>query len=154
MSIQKVNSPSFGGIRKVVSLRGSLLYREDIGFVTKRQEKDLADKGLKLSSDYKHSIENTAIIHNQKKHGSELTEAPRGQIAITEKDYELIPDILENYDCIEVELGLNRLGLQTIKYTKVYKDGTTYYLEEVRTGRKSLAFKTMYKQKRKVIPAS
>ena len=77
------------------------VFRRIISGITKRQANDYAHIGISIDSDYVHSVENTAILHNQKKHGNPATEAKRGQIAIIEEDYLLIPDILENYDNIE-----------------------------------------------------
>ena len=145
--LQQFASSALERIQKVLADKSTKVHREVISNVTEKQLKDLSDKGLVLDPSYRHSIENTAVAHNQKNHGSMETEEPRGQIAITEDDYARIPQILDSYDDIEVA-GENKLGLQTIRYRKVFPDGTSYYLEEVRTRRKSLAFKTMYKLKK------
>lgn len=48
-----------------------------------------------------HSIENSVVKHNQNRHGDPQKEEKKGQIAITEEDYQRIPEILENYDKLE-----------------------------------------------------
>lgn len=95
-----------------------------------------------------HAIDNSAIRHNQKNHGNPEKEAKKGQIAIVEDDYQLIPDILEDYDTVRKSDKTNKVGNEVVVYTKEYPDGTIYYLEEIRTGRESLAFDTMYKKKK------
>ena len=124
------------------------VHRSVVGALTDRQKKDFAANGIDVDDSYVHSVENSAIRHNQKEHGDEKKEAARGQIAITEEDYQLIPDILEDYDTVEKSPNKNKQGNDVIIYTKEYPDGTIYYLEEKRDGRGSLSFETMYKKKK------
>ena len=63
----------------------------------------------------------------------------------TKEDIEAIPQILENYD--DLFTHKNRRGQDVVVYSKIYKDGTTTYVEEVRVGRKELAMDTIYKRK-------
>ena len=149
-SIPANNEEAKGIIRTIVQLAQSLkgqVRRAVIGGITERQQQDYAAKGIPVNSGYVHSIENSAVSHNQKRHGNPAKEAKEGQIAITNADYELIPDILENYDSVELSPNRNKKGNEVIIYTKQYPDGNIYYLEEVRNGRESLAFQTMYKKK-------
>lgn len=55
-----------------------------------------------------------------------------------------IPDITDFADDV-ANAGKSRIGLNTVRYKKRV-NGVIYYLEEVRTGRKQLAFKTMWKR--------
>jgi hypothetical protein len=71
-------------------------------------------------------------------------EAGRGQIPITPADIEKIPEILEAPDKIEIS-GKTRQGLDGILYVKRF-NGTVYYVQEVRTGRRQLATVTMWKK--------
>ena len=119
-----------------------------IGGVTEEQVKDLKEQGFDIDSTWVHSMENSAIQHNQKQHGNEEKEVTHNQIAITDKDYELAIDILEDYDSVEKSPNKDKQGRDVIIYTKEFSDGTIYYLEEVREKRKSLSFKTMYKRKK------
>lgn len=122
--------------------------RAVIGGLTHRQRLDFAQTGIEVKDNYIHTVENSAIRHNQKKHGNAEREASRGQIAIVEDDYQLIPDILENYDTVELSPNKNKQVNRVIIYRKEYADGMVYYLEEKRDGRDSLAFETMYKKKK------
>ena len=69
-----------------------------------------------------------------------------GQVPIGIDDFEKIPEILGNPDKI-TGIGKNSDGLETIEYQKRF-NGTVIYVQEVRTGRRELATKTMYKRKR------
>ena len=71
-------------------------------------------------------------------------EAKRGQIAITEEDFELVPIIVKSQNIIHV--SKNKIGNDLILYEAIIKD-TFYYVEEVRKGRKELCMTTMYKRK-------
>ena len=139
-----------GVIASIVELAKTVKDRVEravIAALTPRQKQDFADSGIDVNDNFVHSIENSAILHNQKEHGDPVVEERRGQIAIEESDYALIPDILEDYDTVEKSSNKNKQGRDVIIYTKAYPDGTVYYLEEVRENRESLAFQTMYKKK-------
>ena len=139
-----------GVIAAVVELAKTVKDRVEraiIAALTPRQKQDFAEKGIDVTDNFVHSIENSAILHNQKEHGNPAVEEKRGQIAIEESDYALIPEILEDYDTVEKSPNKNKQGRDVIIYTKMYPDGTVYYLEEVRENRESLAFQTMYKKK-------
>ncbi len=127
---------------------GSIVERVVVGGITDRQKQDLNQIGVVVDKLWVHSLENSAVLHTKKQHGNSKTENKREQEAITESDYELIPDILENYDKIEKSTNKDNQGRDVIIYQKEYSDGNIYYLEEVREKRKSLAFKTMYKKKK------
>jgi hypothetical protein len=96
-------------------------------------------------SGYKHTIDVSGINHTIKNHGNEKSEASRGQIAITEKDFEKIPETLTTPDNISYA-GKDAKGNDIIRYTKKFND-EIYLFEEIRTGKKELAFETMYKRK-------
>lgn len=125
--------------------KGKLL-RRVVAKVSHKLKVDLEGK-TGIDDTYVHSIESSAIIHNQKRHGNPKSEEKRGQIAIQMDDYLQIPDIIENYDSVEVSPNKNKQGNEVLLYTKKYADGLVFYLEEVRDNRKSLSFQTMYKKK-------
>lgn len=99
--------------------------------------------GLNISG-HVHLIDTDAIRHINREHGDEETERNRGQIAIKANDYVLIPEITSNPDK-RIYGGKTNDGLNTIVSVKRLEDGSTVVVEEVRTGRKKLAVKTMYK---------
>lgn len=95
---------------------------------------------------YKHSIDAIGIRHIFNGHG-ELTETNPEQRPVTDDDIKLIPDITATYDTVKY-VGKNENGLDVLRYTKRI-NGKIYYFEEVRTGRKKLASKTLYAQSSK-----
>jgi|GEM_PF-1975295 len=104
---------------------------------------EAAQNGLDIEG-YRHVIDGSAIRHVFKKHGNAATESARGQIAVTENDLESIPDILAAPD--EVLYGLkNKIGREVIGYLKRMPDGSTVYLEEVRTRYGTLAAQSLWR---------
>ena len=123
---------------------GSNLIKKAISYANDKLITDLKAHGVNITKDYKHTIDNNSINHAMNRHSSER-EKLQGQIPITENDLEIIGDVIDNYDNIETER--NNRGQDVIIYTKQYNDGTTYYIEEVRTGRKELAMQSIRKRK-------
>ena len=99
--------------------------------------------GFKLLG-YKRIIDKFSINHTLKNHGNIKTEALRGQIAITDEDFELIPEIMLSKNIIHT--SKNNMGNDLILYEAIIEN-TFYYVEEVRKGKKELCMTTMYKRK-------
>lgn len=148
--IPKTKEEKISTIKQLIEIAKTVkgrVVRRIVDIVTDRQIQDLKKKGLDIDPSYVHSIENSSINHSESRHGGKST--PRGNyVALTESDYELIPDILNDYDSIDVSSNKNKVGNTVIEYEKELPDGTIMYLEEVRTGRKSLALQTIYKIKK------
>lgn len=90
---------------------------------------------------YEFSIDNFAIKHVLKNHGNPEVESLRGQVAVTDKDFELIPLVLSNPDLVFYE-GKSRLDKDVFQFQK--KIGNNYIvLKEVRTGKRELALLSM-----------
>jgi AICAR transformylase/IMP cyclohydrolase PurH len=115
---------------------------------TKLQQIDLAVVNLDVAKKAKaetgsnikgfiHQIDNYGLRHAFKRHSKD-------QLPLTLDDFELIPEIIENYDSID--FGKTKKGLTSIVYDKQYKN-ITRIVEEIRKGKRTLAFKTMYKIK-------
>ena len=121
------------------------LIKKVVAPVSKKLITDLKSKGIDIDANYKHVLDNNAIRHALKQHGG-AGEYKRGQIPLSDKDFENISDIVENYDTISVEQG--KRGNGNIIYSKTYSDGTTIYVEEERSKRKELAAVTMWKMKK------
>ena len=136
-------------LKKIKSDGSNSIEKTIIGNVTPEGATYLTQlTGVEIASDYKHIIDRSSIYHVLNKHGNENDETSRGQIAISEKDFELIPDILNEPDEI-FEGKVTKTNLKTITYTKKLEDGSIIYLEEVRTGKKELCLVTMRKMKGK-----
>ena len=92
-------------------------------------------------SDYEFTIDNFAVKHVLKQHGNPDIERPRGQVAVTDKDFDLLPLVLGKPDLVFYE-GKSRQGLDVFQFQK--KIGNKYIvLKEVRQGKKELALLTM-----------
>nr|DAT18313.1 MAG TPA: nuclease [Caudoviricetes sp.] len=116
-----------------------------IGKVAKDLEEKAKDNGFDISG-YQHDLDVSGTRHAIKEHGQPKTEEPRGQIAITDEDFEKIPDVIYGYDEVSFT-GKNKIGRETITYKKAFDDGTILYVEEIRDKRKTLTINTLYKQK-------
>jgi valyl-tRNA synthetase len=96
--------------------------------------------GINLEN-YKFSIDVYAIKHIIKNHSRPEIEVPKGQIPITDKDFYLIIDILENPDLVFYD-GKNKLGKDVFQFQKMIGD-KYIVIKEVRTGKKQLALNSM-----------
>lgn len=93
---------------------------------------------------HRHVIDGSAVRHVVSRHGDEKVERSRGQLAVTESDFEKIPAVLAAPDA--VVFGTKTRGKRDqIGYIKRQDDGSTLYLEEIRTGKKELAAVSMRK---------
>lgn len=125
----------------------------DFGTVEQWQIEEAKDIGLDLS-DYKHQITSEFITHVIKHHGNQITEASRGNIAITKDDLKSINEMITSAD--RVVYGVTRkeivagqlIDRQRIIYAKNQPDGTSLYFEEVLEGKKNkrLRGKTFFKR--------
>jgi hypothetical protein len=93
---------------------------------------------------YSHDIDADAIRHMMKNHGDEAKEAARGQLPLTDEDIAAIPSVLASADYLVTGFQGKR-GQEQVGYIKKMPDGTTLYIEEQRTGRKTLSAVTMRK---------
>jgi hypothetical protein len=78
-------------------------------------------------------------------HGDKEKEASRGQLAILQKDFELIPLIVESNNIIYK--GKNRQGRDVILY-EAEIGNKIFYAEEIRTRQKHLIINSMWKRKK------
>jgi hypothetical protein len=97
---------------------------------------------------YEHEISNYFIHHVIKNHANEKTEVIRGNLPITDEDFEQIPEIIEHPDW--VIFGAKRNNEDRIVYVKHAENGTILYFEEILRGKRnrSLRGNTMYKTKK------
>lgn len=117
-----------------------------IGKVSDKLQEKAKENGFNISG-YSHDLDVSGTRHAIKGHSNEKTEEKRGQIGLTDKDFEQIPDIIYNFD--NVTFGEeDSKGTPLVKYQKTFQDGTTIYIEEIRSRQKTLTIKTMYKTKK------
>ena len=87
---------------------------------------------------FHHAVDRYGLLHALKEHS--LDELP-----LSVEDFKKIPEIVISYDSV-VRSHKTGLQLDSLLYSKRF-NGSVYYLEEIRTGRKELIFKTMYKKR-------
>ena len=101
-----------------------------------------AAHGIDLKG-YKHVIETSGVQHSEKRHGKQSND----RLPLSIKDYLLIPYIIRNRDKVEISTTkTKRHNMEVLVYEKLI-GMNYYYVEEIRTGKKSLAFHTLYKRK-------
>ncbi|MDR1367242.1 MAG: hypothetical protein LBJ76_00800 [Candidatus Accumulibacter sp.] len=99
--------------------------------------------GLDISG-YTHTADMFAVRHALNQHGDAKKEARRGQIAIGREDVAAVPDTLAAPDAVVYGAKNNR-GQDLIASIKRMPDGTLLMVEEVRTGKKTLALTSLRK---------
>lgn len=116
-----------------------------IGAVSSKLVAEARRNGFDIDG-YSHDVDVSGVRHAFKQHGSNQ-EYKRGQIPINDEDIKRIPEVIYNFD--KVTFGTkDSKGTDIITYEKRMDDGNVFYLEEIRTGRKTLTLKTMYKKRR------
>lgn len=94
---------------------------------------------------YRHEVDAYAARHAVKQHGNPDSESARGQIALTAEDWAMIPDVLAAPDRVDYagRTGIGREGISVLKRI----NGHMLVIEEVRTGRGTLAVTSVWKYK-------
>ena len=117
------------------------------------QIEEAKECGLNLEG-YKHEITTDFIAHVVKNHSNVITEAQRGNIAVTEKDLAFLNDVISSPDRVvygvtnKVFVAGQIIERPSIIYAKNMSDGTSLYFEEVLDGNKnhSMRGKTFWKK--------
>ena len=104
--------------------------------VTPEAFKAAQKQGVDLTG-YVHTIDSKAIRHRNNGHLKDESDD------ITDDDLKKIPEIIYKPDNAQY---YKRKHLDHINYEKTMPDGTYFYIEEVRTGKKTLTTKTIYKK--------
>jgi hypothetical protein len=96
-------------------------------------------------SGFKHSIDKSEMNHAKNRHSDAKVEQSRGQVPITNADFLMLPEILENPDSIR-SIGKDKIGRETIVFEKLVEQNNIITYEAVLTGKKELAFQTLFKK--------
>lgn len=118
----------------------------EIGKVSEKTAKEIKNLGFDVAG-YSHNLDFSGVRHAIKRHG-QGNEKDKNQMPVIESDFLKIPEILETYDKVSYG-GKSKIGKDVLKYEKEYSDGTRFYVEEIRTGKKTLTIETMYIHKKK-----
>lgn len=92
---------------------------------------------------YHHSIDDSAILHMLHEHGPGGVAITADEEPLAPGDFERIPEVVAAPDEVK-SAGLTRLGLPAIRYKRRI-NGLIFYVEEVRTGKRQLAAKSLWK---------
>lgn len=132
----------------VLNSRKNVLSQKVITNVTKRcAEIILTDTGINIEG-YSHVIDNYSVKHVLLNHGS-ISETKRGQLPVVLDDFDLIKQIVNNFDSV-TNGGKNKQGRDILIFEKLLEKGNYIYLEEVRSPKKKqVVLQTMYIKKRK-----
>lgn len=90
-------------------------------------------------------LDNYAVRHTLRQHGSTAAEAKRGQLAIELEDFGLVPLVLAEPDDVRAD-GQTRQGRDVLVYTKLIGNVGYWVVQELRSGRKQLALVSMRKK--------
>lgn len=112
------------------------LQKVKLGRVLEKEISVLKKESKIDATDFHHEIDNYALQHALNQHGQDPN-------PITSDDFLKIPEILQAPDEVKY-LGSNRRDQGLLRYEKKY-NGLTYYVEETRTGKKTLSMVSMYK---------
>ena len=121
------------------------LIKRVISPASERLVVDLKSHGILIDQSYNHTLDNNAARHAMKSHG-DSREDLRGQIPLIDHDLMRIPDMVNNYESLTTRK--NRRNQDIIIYSRTMDKDVTYYVEEIRLGRRELAASTMYKRKK------
>ena len=100
-----------------------------------------AKHGIDLTG-FKHVIETSGVQHSVKRHGRSSND----RSPLTLEDYLLIPYIIKNRDELSISTSKTRQRESTVLVYEKQISLTFYYVEEIRVGKRSLAFQTLYKR--------
>ena len=103
-----------------------------------------ASQGIDLNG-FKHVIETSGIQHSENRHGKQS----KDREPLSLEDYLLVPFIIRNRDKVSISTSKSkRHEMGIVVYEKLI-GSNYYYVEEIRTGKKSLAFQTLYNKDNK-----
>lgn len=95
---------------------------------------------------YNLSLRSDTVRHTLKQHGNTESEAKRGQIAVTEEDFQKIPQIVSDFDNVYLS-GNSQEGKPSLTFEKEI-DNIYYVVNYVSDKHHNLEVQTMYKQKK------
>ena len=150
---QSNQNPSFAEeLAAVLKAAPNKAEKAVVGRVSPQLSTAAKEHGLNIDG-YIHNIDTSAVQHARKRHGIPQREERRGQLAVTDDDFKNIPQIIYNPDFVAFGAKNNK-GLDLIIYGKNMPDGSSVYVEEVRTGKKTLTTNSLRKYKTGVNPSS
>lgn len=117
-----------------------------LGLATAADVERIGSAGLNVAG-YDFAIERSAVGKIAKDHGTDATERPRGQRAVTADDWARLPELLNSYDTLTVaEQAARSTGLPLVEIRRQYANEEVVTVWEVRSGRRRrhMVLKTMW----------
>ena len=148
------NSPAFTDVSEMPQYMKAIPFAKcELKKIDEWQIEEAKECGLNLEG-YKHEITTDFIAHVVKNHSNVITEAQRGNIAVTEKDLASLNDVISSPNRVvygvtnKVFVAGQIIERPSIIYAKNMSDGTSLYFEEVLDGNKnhSMRGKTFWKK--------
>ena len=152
------HSPVFTNVSELPQFMKAIPFAKcELKKIENWQIEEAKECGLNLEG-YKHEITTDFIAHVVKNHGNVITEAQRGNVAVTEKDLASLNDVITSPDRIvygvtnKVFVAGQIIERPSIIYAKNMSDGTSLYFEEVLDGNKnnSMRGKTFWKKANRI----
>jgi len=91
-------------------------------------------------------LDNYSIVHVFSRHSDPIKELAKGNEPILFDDFNKLPIILNQPDLVK-SLGKTKQGIEALLFEKEWNGEKFYCIQEVRTKKKRLCLKTMYKKK-------
>ena len=152
------HSPAFTNVSELPQFMKAIPFAKcELKKIENWQVEEAKECGLNLEG-YKHEITTDFIAHVVKNHGNIITEAQRGNVAVTEKDLASLNDVITSPDRVvygvtnKVFVAGQIIERPSIIYAKNMPDGTSLYFEEVLDGNKnnSMRGKTFWKKANRI----
>ncbi len=152
------HSPAFTNVSELPQFMKAIPFAKcELKKIENWQVEEAKECGLNLEG-YKHEITTDFIAHVVKNHGNVITEAQRGNVAVTEKDLASLNDVITSPDRVvygvtnKVFVAGQIIERPSIIYAKNMPDGTSLYFEEVLDGNKnnSMRGKTFWKKANRI----
>ena len=109
-----------------------------LGALTDQLAEILKRENVPVDSGFTHTADMFAVRHAINRHGDEKVEKSQGQLVLTEGDVASFADAIHRPDAYIIG-ARNPRKQDVIGYLKQLSDGNLLYLEEVRSGRRTLA---------------
>jgi N12 class adenine-specific DNA methylase len=116
----------------------------EVAGVAPAQAATLQRAGIDIDTTSVHTIDVSGLRHAMNRHADPKTEISRNQLPLTDADFMRISEVVSAPDAYVVGPKSKR-GLDLVAYIKRFDDGSTLYIEEVRTGKNRLAMLAMRK---------
>lgn len=143
---ERRNSQAANAIKRFLHATRDAVATVEVHVIAPVRNASAINKAIGISvTGYAVVLENGTARHTLRRHGDARAEAKRGQLAVTEDDLALLPQILCEFDRVEAA-DATKQGVPQARFHK--RIGVAEYeaFAEVRQRAEQVAFKTMLKR--------